>query len=259
MRLNVENLSCGYGDTPIQRALDFSLESGEVCCILGPNGCGKTTVFKTLLGLIDPLGGRVTIDGKDVSRISASRRARMMGYVAQSHKAPFPYRVDDAVAMGLLGRKGYTGQLRREDDAIVEQALRDMGIWHLHDKIYTDISGGELQLTMIARALVQNPQMLVLDEPTSALDYGNAVRVISKVREMAERGLAIIMTTHDPSQAFMFRSKVLLLQRDRPMIFGDAADVITHANLKNAYGIEARVVEFTNSHGAITRMCAPDI
>lgn len=259
MELVVENLSCGYGRVPIQKALDFTLSSGEVCCILGPNGCGKTTVFKTLLGLIKPLGGRILIDGKDASQLSPTKRARSMGYVAQAHRPAFPTRVEDAVLLGLIGQKGLTGKPRREDMLKVQQALSDMGIAHLRDRLYTDISGGELQLTMIARALVQNPQMLVLDEPTAALDYGNTVRVISKIKQLAMRGYGIIMTTHDPSHAFMFDSNVLLLQPDRPMIYGSAIDVITETNMQDAYGIEARVVEFVNRKGNITRMCAPEV
>lgn len=259
MKLIVENLSCGYGKVPIQRALDFSLSSGEVCCILGPNGCGKTTVFKTLLGLIRPLSGRIRIDGKDASKLSTAQRSRYMGYVAQAHRPAFPTRVEDAVLLGLIGQKGLMGKPRKEDMLRANQALKDMGISHLRDKLYTDISGGELQLTMIARALVQNPQMLVLDEPTASLDYGNVVRVISKVKQLAQRGYGIIMTTHDPSHAFMMDSNVLLLQPDKPMIYGPAVNVITEANLKDAYGIDTRVVEFVNRKGHITRMCAPEV
>ena len=143
------------------------------------------------------------------------------------------------------------------DHAAVEQALDDMGILHLADERYTDISGGELQLSLIARAFVQEPLMLVLDEPTATLDFGNAVRVIDKVRELAERGYAVLMTTHSPNHAFMCHSNVLLLQKGTTCTFGRAVDVITERNMRAAYGVGIKVVEFVDSKGEIMRQCSP--
>ncbi len=258
MRLEVKDAHCGYEKgKPVQRYVNFSVESGEVCCMLGPNGVGKSTVFKSILGLLPLLGGKVTVDGDDISKWSPKRLADTMAYVSQNHTPPFPYQVKDVVLLGRINKVGYMGQPTARDYSIAQAAMEDMGIYHLRDKVYTDISGGELQLVMIARALTQQPQLLVLDEPTAALDYGNAMRVISKVRELAEKGYAVIMTTHSPDHAFMCDSNVVLLQKDNPVKFGRAVDIITEKNMRQAYGVNVKIVEFVNTKGKITRMCAP--
>lgn len=259
MKLEVKDLSCGYdGAEPVQRYINFSVASGEVCCILGPNGCGKTTLFKTILGLLPPRAGVVMIDGENVAKWGPKRLAQNVAYASQNHVPPFPYRVKDVV---LLGRVNSTGMQQPTDNDyyIVDSAMRDMGVYELRDEVYTDISGGQLQLVMIARALAQQPKLLVLDEPTAALDYGNAIRVISKVRWLAKQGYAVLMTTHSPDHAFMCHSNVVLLQRNKPMHFGSAREVVTERNMRQAYGIDVRVVEFVNKKGEIMRMCAPEI
>ncbi len=258
MKLEVRDAHVGYkSGESIQRYVNFTVENGEVCCVLGPNGCGKSTLFKSVLGLIPLQSGKVTVDGDDISKWSPSRLADTMAYVSQSHTPPFPYQVKDVVLLGRVNKVGYLGQPTENDYHIVENAMMDMGVYDLRDKVYTDISGGELQLVMIARALAQQPKILVLDEPTAALDYGNVVRVIDKVRSLAERDLAVIMTTHSPDHAFMCNSNVVLLQKEFPMQFGKAVDVITEKNMKQAYGVNVKIVEFVNTKGEITRMCAP--
>ncbi len=258
MRLEVQDAHCGYNEgDAVQRYVNFSVESGEVCCVLGPNGCGKSTLFKSVLGLIKLQSGRITVDGENIAKWSASRMADTMAYVSQSHTPPFPYQVKDVVLLGRINKVGYMGQPTANDYHIVENAMADMGIYDLRDKVYTDISGGELQLVMIARALAQQPQILVLDEPTAALDYGNVVRVIDKVRSLAEKGFAVIMTTHSPDHAFMCNSNVVLLQKDNPMKFGRAVDIITEKNMKQAYGVNVKIVEFVNTKNEIMRMCSP--
>ena len=242
---------------PVQRYVNFSVEGGEVCCVLGPNGCGKSTLFKSVLGLIPLQSGKATVDGSDISKWGPQRLANAMAYVSQSHTPPFPYQVRDVVLLGRIGKAGVTGQPNAQDHNIADNAMKDMGVYELREELYTDISGGELQLVMIARALAQQPKMLVLDEPTAALDYGNVVRVIDKVRSLAKMGYAVVMTTHSPDHAFMCQSKVLLLQKDNPAKFGRAADIITEKNMKQAYGINVKIVEFVDSKGEIMRMCAP--
>ncbi len=258
MRLEVKDVSCGYdGQNPVQKFVNFSVNSGEVCCVLGPNGCGKTTLFKTLLGLLPPRAGSIMIDGQNVTKWSPKKLATVMAYASQQHVPPFPYRVKDVVLLGRANKSGVS-QPTDEDYRIVDEAMRDMGVYDLRDRPYTDISGGQLQLVMIARALAQQPQLLVLDEPTAALDYGNAIRVIGKVRWLASQGYAVLMTTHSPDHAFMCRSNVVLLQASQPMCFGKAAEIITERNMREAYGLDVRVVEFVNSKNEVMRMCAPE-
>ena len=256
----MRDVSVGYdADKPIQKFVNFSVQSGEVCCVLGPNGCGKTTLVKTVLGMVPLLSGSITLDGNDVTQWSAAQLSEKIAYVAQKHTQPFPYEVKDVVMLGRISKtKSLSGKPTRKDYNIVENAMAEMGISHLRERPYVDISGGELQMVMFARALAQEPELLIMDEPTAALDYGNAVRVIEKVRELAEAGYAIIMITHNPDHAFMTGANVALFKRNANMVFGDAFSVITRENIQDAYGINVKLVEFTHDNQEIMRMCAPE-
>ena len=260
MRLALRDVAIGYDrNEPIQKYVSLTVESGEVCCVLGPNGCGKTTLIKTILGMVPLLSGQITIDGDDITKWGARRLSSIIAYVAQKHDQPFPFQVKDVVMLGRINRvNGATGQPGPTDYNIVENAMNDMGIYHLREMPYNDISGGELQMVMFARALAQEPQLLVLDEPTAALDYGNAVRVIKKVRKLARMGYAVVMITHNPDHAFMTGANVALFTRAQPMRFGSANQIITRANIKDAYGIGVKLVEFTHDNQFIMRMCAPE-
>lgn len=261
MRLTLSDVTVGYDpEKPLQSHLSLEVKSGEVFCILGPNGCGKTTLFESVLGVRQLLGGKVLIDDEDTARWDASRLAHVAAYVGQRHQLDFPYKVKDIVMMGrFVHVPGNFTMPGREDYAIVENAMAEMGIYHLRDKFYTDISGGELQLALIARALAQQPQILFLDEPTSALDFGAAGRVIKRVRLMAERGYMVVMTTHSPNHAFLCRSKVALLRYGESPIVGDAFDVVTESNMKKAYGAHVKTVEFVDKKGKIMRSCVPEL
>ncbi len=260
MKLIARDVAVGYNaDKPIQRFVNFSVQSGEVCCILGPNGCGKTTLVKSILGINPLLSGSITLDGSDITQWSAARISQDVAYVAQRHSQPFPFEVKDVVMLGRLAKtKSASGRPTRRDYNIVENALKEMGIWHLRDVPYVDISGGELQMVMFARALAQEPNLLIMDEPTAALDYGNAVRVIEKVREMAKAGYAVMMITHNPDHAFMTGANVALFMRNRNMVFGNAYEVITRANIQDAYGVNVKLVEFVHDNDEVMRMCAPE-
>lgn len=258
MELEVSDLSCGYApQKPIVQHANMRIVSGEVCALLGPNGVGKTTLFKTLLHLLPPLGGRILIDGADTRNWEPRRTARIMAYVAQSHIPTEPYRVRDIAMMGRMGQIGLFGQPSRRDHEIVEQALEDVGIRHLRDAAYTEISGGERQLLMIARALAQQPKLLVMDEPTANLDYGNAVLVMQCIRTLAEKGLCVIFTTHQPDQAFQCGAKTAFLFRDGPMCFGTADQVITEQNLRRAYHADIRVLEVLDADGHSLKITTP--
>lgn len=260
MRLSLTDVAVGYDkNAPLQEFVNFSVGSGEVCCILGPNGCGKTTLIRSMLGMTPLLSGSITMDGDDVTKWSARRLSDAMAYVAQKHDQPFPFQVKDVVMLGRINKVGgISGQPTREDYNVVENAMRDMGIRHLRDMPYSDISGGELQMVMFARALAQEPRMLILDEPTAALDYGNAVRVIRRVRKLAHMGYAVVMITHNPDHAFMTGANVALFTRNRPMRFGTAEEIITSRNIKDAYGISVKLVEFVHTNQRVMRMCAPE-
>lgn len=260
MKIELRDVACGYSEKKnVLEHISFQVSTGEICCILGPNGVGKTTLFKTILRLLKPNGGEILVDGENLKKLSSRQMAKAMAYVSQYHVPPFPYLVKDVVMLGRIGSVRYFGQPSIRDSEIAEQAMEDMGVRHLRNEAYTDISGGERQLVMIARALAQEPQFLVLDEPTASLDYGNMVRVMEKIKALREKKYGIIMTTHSPDQAFMCSSKVALIQRGAPVKFGDAADIITRKNLYGAYKVDVRVVEFATKEGKRIRLCAPVI
>ena len=260
MRLELRDISCGYDkDHPVLSGVRLSVDTGQICCLLGPNGIGKTTLFKTILGLLKPLQGKLTIDGDDIASWSARKMSKHIAYVSQFHNPPFPYRVRDVILMGRISHTGYFGRLSEIDYQIAEKIMLDMGVAHYADTVYTDLSGGERQLVMIARAMAQEPRLLVMDEPTANLDYGNIVKVIKKIRELREGGYGIILTTHSPDQAFMYDSNVALLRRGAALVYGAAADVITEAYMRETYGIEVRIIEYFGPDGGLVRMCSPKL
>ncbi|MGI6205492.1 MAG: ABC transporter ATP-binding protein [Anaerovoracaceae bacterium] len=258
MKLEVRDVACGYFENePVLEHVSFDVSSGEICCILGPNGVGKTTLFKTILRILKRQNGEIRIDGEEIDSFSPQRMAGTMAYVAQMHVPPFPYKVKDVVMLGRVPSTGYFKQPSAEDYDAADSAMHDMGIEDLADRAYTDVSGGERQLVLIARALAQEPDILVLDEPTANLDYGNQIRVLEKISALRDRGYMIVMTTHSPDHAFLCDASVVLITKERQVICGPAAQVLTERNLYKAYGVRARIVQFQDETGETVRMCAP--
>lgn len=243
MRLSVERVSAGYYRKPVVSDISMTVESGEVLCLLGANGSGKTTLFKTVLHLMKPLGGRICIDGEDTADWPQRRLSQQLAYVPQAHTPPFAFRVRDVVAMARTAHLGPFSSPGREDNCIVEKSLERLGIGRMANELYTEISGGERQLVLIARALAQQAQFLVLDEPTSNLDFGNQFLVLHQVRELASSGLGILMTTHMPDHAFYCSTRVALLKAGRMLALSSHREALTASSLSTAYGFPLRIVE----------------
>lgn len=238
----VENLVCGYHpEKPIIGPLSFEVKAGEVVCLIGPNGIGKTTLFKTILGLLKPLGGNIAVDGKDYHKYSAKEFARTVAYVPQGHIPPFPYSVRDVVVMGRNPNMHELSSPRKEDFEFADEKLALMGIEHLAERDYTEVSGGERQMVMIARALAQNTSLLVMDEPTAHLDYGNETRVLGQVKKLASLGYTIVMITHVPGHAFLCADKVLAVGHNSYFAMGTPEDILTEECLNTLYGIEIQL------------------
>ena len=224
---------------------DISLEfaTGEVLCLLGANGSGKTTLFKTLLRLQRPIAGRVCIDGEDISRWPSQRLAKTLGYVPQAHTHPFAFRVRDVVLMARSAHIGVFGTPGKRDLAIAKESMERLSILSLANEHYTELSGGERQLVLIARALAQQAPVLVLDEPTSNLDFGNQMRVLRHVKELAQSGLGVMMTTHFPDFAFLCASRVALMKQGRILALDSPEATLTQASLEEAYGTRLRIAD----------------
>ncbi len=171
--LSVENLSFSWG---LQRTIDdisFNIEAGTVTSILGPNGSGKTTLLKLLLGFLKPISGKVMLGGQNLASLDLAMRAKKMAYVPQRHSAVFAYRVLDVITLGRVPYSNIFCRITDKDYQLAGECLEQLGIAHLAERSYTEISGGEQQLVLIARALVQQAEILIMDEPVSGLDYGN--------------------------------------------------------------------------------------
>lgn len=258
MILELRDISCGYDKgQEVIKHITFTMKTGEICCLLGPNGVGKTTLFKAVLGLKKLSGGKVLIDGKDINTWSSKKLAKTIAYVAQAHVPPFPYKVKEVILMGRTSHMEFFSQPSPLDYEIVNSSMGELGIEHLRNKEYTSISGGERQIVMLARAMVQKPSFLVLDEPTANLDFANSNRVMEQIIRLKEKGIGVIMTTHSPEQAFFCDSKVALLFKNKTMVYGDAACVITKDNMQSAYGVNVNIMEFLDHNGKIMRFCLP--
>lgn len=257
MILELRGLSCGYGRRVVLSGIDLSLAAGENLCLLGPNGVGKTTLFRTILGAIEPMGGEILIDGKNISGQSRRERARLMAYVPQAHTAPFPFHVIDVVLTGRTAHISLTATPSRHDHAVAWAALERMGIADLADRPYTELSGGERQLVLIARALAQEPRVLIMDEPSSHLDFGNQARLLSLIRTLVqEDDLAVLMSSHFPNHAFACASRVGLIQDGRLSALGVPGEVLTECSLQQVYGIPVCILQGDPQTDPGLKVCA---
>jgi iron complex transport system ATP-binding protein len=256
MILELRDLCCGYGPYPVLDVVSLGVRRGENLCLLGPNGSGKTTLFRTVLGLIPALSGEVLVEGRSLQNLGRRARAKLLAYVPQAHQAPFPLDVRDVVLTGRVSYVGLASAPTRRDRRIALEALDALGIGRLAGRPYTELSGGEQQLVLIARALAQEPRVLVMDEPSSHLDFGNQARLLALVRSLAhERGIAILMSSHLPNHAFACASTVALIQSGRIAHVGPPATTLTESTLEAVYGVGVRVLRGIDRMGASITAC----
>jgi iron complex transport system ATP-binding protein len=245
MHLEVENLTCGYHGKAVVRNVSIRAKDGELWCVLGANGIGKTTLFKTMLGLLKPIGGSVCFDGRNIQEIPHKERAKTIAYVPQSHAPAFSFSVEDVIAMGRNPyRASFIGNRKPDDAAAIDNALGLVGIEHLRASLYTKVSGGERQLVLLARAIAQETPALVLDEPVSNLDFGNQARIIAHILRLVKTlNKTVVMTTHFPDHGFLPDCNVLLLYPDGTHRVGKGRDIVTERAIHNLYHIENRVID----------------
>ena len=242
MILKVENGSFAYSKEPdILRGVEFELRDGEILSVLGPNGAGKTTLLRCMTGMLRWKTGRCLLDGEDIREIPPRRLWRKMAYVPQARSATPAYSVFQTVLLGRSSRIGSFSQPKQEDYAAAEQALDRLGISGLAEKNCTELSGGEKQMVLIARALAAKPELLIFDEPESNLDFKNQLIVLDTMTNLAQNGMACIFNTHYPAHALQRSHKALLLKKGEPGTFGLSPDVVTEAQIRNAFGVNAVV------------------
>jgi iron complex transport system ATP-binding protein len=252
--LSADDLAIGYASRSVGRDLNLELQAGEVFCLLGPNGCGKTTLFKTLLGLLPAQGGTVRLRGTDIAALSRAEIARTLAYVPQMQSSAFPFTAEAIVLMGRVIHRPAFASPSKEDRAIARHALERLGIGALAERDVTRLSGGQRQLVGIARALAQQAALIVMDEPTASLDFGNQARVLAEIRHLAAQGVGILLSTHDPDHAFALASRVALMKNGAIVAQGNVADVMQQERLEDIYNVPVCLANLPNGQ----KICAPD-
>lgn len=241
--VRLKNITIGYRNKIIAENLQLNLHANEIVCLLGANGCGKTTLLKTVLGLLKPLSGEIIIDKMPQPQWSKRELARFVGYVPQSHNDTFAFSVEEIVLMGRTAYLDWYSSPKAEDVKIVLRVLQQLNIEHLRHRIYSQLSGGERQLVLIARALAQQPRLLIMDEPTSNLDFGNQIRVLEQIRQLKRQGLAILLTTHQPNHVRHVADRVILLHQSSIAADGKSEDVLTLENLSLIYQLDVNILK----------------
>lgn len=251
MRIETIDLAFGYPERSVGRGAALSVEPGEVLCLLGPNGCGKTTLFRTMLALLPPQGGRVLLGDESIETLARGEIARRIAYVPQAQTAVFPYTALDIVLMGRISHRGVFAGPTRDDRRIAAEALDELGIGDLASRDVTRLSGGQRQLVIVARAIAQGAPLIVMDEPTASLDFGNQVMVLTEIRRLAQRGTGIVLSTHDPDHAFAVADHVAVMNDGAIVGEGAPKAVLTPELLRSVYGVDVSIEQMRSGQTVV--------
>ena len=254
MSIQISHLSFSYGNHEVLHDITCDIPDGTLVNVLGPNGVGKSTLFRCILGLNHHYTGTILVNGKDSRTLSTKERAKEISYIPQSHTPTYGYEVLDVVLMSTSADLGLLQSPGKKQLDCAYEALERVGVAHLASRPYTEISGGEQQLVLIARAIAQHAKTIIMDEPTSALDYGNTVRVLSCVRQLAKDGLSVVQSTHQPDHAFLYSDKTLVILDGKIKAYGTPKETITNELISDLYGIE---VEVNSLYDDKVRVCVP--
>ena len=250
MTFSVENGSFAYKkDTPVLSNINLTANAGELFAILGPNGAGKTTLLRCAMGMLDWTRGKSLLDGQDIKSIPNRSLRRQIAYVPQAGGGSSALTVQEMVLLGRGSHFGFFTQPRKEDFSAAENAMQDLGILSIADKPCSEISGGEYRMTLIARAIVSDPKLLILDEPESNLDFKNQLLVLDTMTRLAASGMCCIFNTHFPAHALQRADKALLLSRGGGYRFGTVNEVITAETIESAFGVKAMISDIETPYG----------
>ena len=252
--IDVQNLSFSYGRRTVLKNISFQARSGEFLSVLGPNGAGKSTLFRCILGLLPPQSGRILLDGRPLTELRTQELARMAAYIPQSHAPAFNYTVSAMVLMGTTASLNRFSAPGAEQKRQADEALEHLGLGALADCGFQNLSGGEQQLVLIARALAQQARILLMDEPSASLDFGNRLRVMERIRALADEGYTVVQSTHDPEQAYRYSDRILALKDGAVLAFGTPQEVVQSSLISALYGVETEVCSFRNDR---LRTCIP--
>lgn len=258
MSLTIENVSFSYGrGEGAHKVLDnisFTVDEGELTALLGANGVGKSTLFKCILGILPGYMGSIRIDGDEAAQLSAGRLAEKIAYIPQLHYPAFNYSVIDMVLMGCGNRVSMLSSPKENEKAVAAEALRQLDIEGLAERDFVTLSGGEQQLVLMARALVQNAKIWILDEPVANLDFGNQIMVQEQLRRLADRGFTILMSTHNPEQSYIYANKIVAMKDGHILAVGSPKTVIDSETIGQLYGLKVNIESLRNDE---IRVCIP--
>lgn len=255
MKIEFKNTTTGYAKMPMIRDLNLVLNSGESTCVLGANGIGKTTLFKTLLGLLDIVSGDILIDGKSITNMSNKEVASALSYVPQAKNYTYQYTVLDIVLMGRAMYVERFSEPSAKDREIAEKALYQLDLYDYKDRMYSKLSGGEQQVVLVARALAQEANFIVMDEPASNLDFGNQKKLIDVIRMLKQAGKGVLMASHSPDHALACCSNVILISQKRQILYGPTMKMLTKENLEEVYGVGVNIITGTGANGEHIQSC----
>ena len=244
MSIALKDVSFGYGEKTILHHLDIRIPPGKFTAVLGKNGSGKSTLLRLIAGFIKPKSGSIEVFGKDVNRLATAERAKRIGFLAQSHYPVFPFSVEEVV---LTGRAAYIFSTpTRKDKEKAENAIQRIGIEDLKKRPYSELSGGERQLVMIARVLAQEPKIMLLDEPLSNLDLSNQARILTLLKGLVSSDLTVVAVLHEPNTAFRYGDYFIFMKDGTASEFEGVNGVFHSDLLSDVYGIRIEMVRFRN-------------
>lgn len=248
MKFEVKNGSFGYNkNNVVLDNISIELNEGEILAILGPNGVGKTTFLKCMMGIMPWINGETLIDNKNIKSIKPKYLWQKVGYVPQAKGLAFSYTLEEMVQFGRNAYIGNTGSPKKEDMKICLETMKLLKIDHLKDKLCNKISGGELQMALIARALVAKPKILVLDEPESNLDFRNQLIILDTIKNLSkELKLGCIFNTHYPAHALKISDTSLLISKNKETIFGKSNEIITKENMEKIFAVKVDICSIKN-------------
>lgn len=250
MTIVAENVSFSYrkgkNENKVLDGVSFSAGQGELVAVLGANGVGKSTLFKCILGILSGYTGSIKIDGDEASKLSAGELAKKVAYIPQIHYPSFSYSVQDMVLMGSSNRISAMSSPGRAELNDVQKALEQLGIERLAERDFSTLSGGEQQLVLMARALVQNAKIWILDEPVASLDFGNRIMVQEQLKKLSGEGFTILMSTHDPEQSYIYADKIVAMKDGRVLVADSPQKVITNEIIRQLYGVNVDVESLKN-------------
>lgn len=238
----VENLHYTYSKHPVLEGLNLEVREGEIIGILGPNGCGKTTLLRNLNKNLEPDGGCILLDGTDLEEISKKDVAKNIAVVPQTNEIHFSFSAREIIAMGRMPFKGLMDPDTREDEKIIDEAIERTGLKDLQDRSISTMSGGERQRVMIARALVQTPRILLMDEPTLHLDVNTQFEALDLVSQLAkEDGLTVVIVSHDLPMVARYCDRVAMIHERKVMCVGTLEEVLTPENMRTVFKVDAEL------------------